>query len=221
MTFRDALTGQRWDDHRLYHRSRINQTLHLVSALSFICGYALLFVEPAAAVLMAWIVAMPTRQLGHFWFEPKGWDDTNQLTHERKEQLKVGYNLRRKVILLSVWALAPLWLWFDPTVLGALAPAGDGRGLIHNIAMIWLTVGAGAVIGRTVQLCVMRDPQTGFVWFAKILTDPFHDVMLYYRAPLYVLRGDLLDPITSDGVWPGVETVHTRARPAAIISRRI
>jgi len=28
MTFREALAEQRWDDHRYYHHSRINQSLH-------------------------------------------------------------------------------------------------------------------------------------------------------------------------------------------------
>jgi hypothetical protein len=35
--------------------------------------------------------------------------------------------------------------------------------------------------------------QTGLVWAAKILTDPFHDVKLYCKAPLYLLRGELVD----------------------------
>jgi hypothetical protein len=34
-TFLKTLHEQRWDDHRYYHQSRINQALHLVSALSF------------------------------------------------------------------------------------------------------------------------------------------------------------------------------------------
>ena len=42
------LREQRWDDHRLYHHSRINQSLHLLSALSFLTSYALLAVEPRA-----------------------------------------------------------------------------------------------------------------------------------------------------------------------------
>src|SRR5262245_36306538 len=105
MTFREALTEQRWDDHRFYHHSRINQSLHLVSALCFISAYVLLFVEPAAAVLIAWLLAMPSRQLGHFFFEPKGYDEANHATHEYKEAVKVGYNLHRKVILLSIWIL--------------------------------------------------------------------------------------------------------------------
>jgi hypothetical protein len=49
----DELKTQRWDDHRYYHHSRINQSLHLVSALSFVTSYALLFVNPAWAALLA------------------------------------------------------------------------------------------------------------------------------------------------------------------------
>ena len=48
---------------------------------------------------------------------------------------------------------------------------------------------------RTVQLFFLRDVQTGLVWVTKILTDPFHDMKLYHRAPLQVLRGELCDPI--------------------------
>ena len=32
------------------------------------------------------------------------------------------------------------------------------------------------------------------MWVTKILTDPFHDIKLYYKAPLYLLRGELIDP---------------------------
>ena len=35
---------------------------------------------------------------------------------------------------------------------------------------------------------------SGLVWFTKIITDPFHDIMLYHKAPLYLLRGEMLDP---------------------------
>lgn len=72
-----ALRTQRWDDHRYYHHSRVNQTLHLISALSFLCSYVLLFTHPVAAVLIGWLVAMVTRQAGHFFFEPKGYDQAN------------------------------------------------------------------------------------------------------------------------------------------------
>jgi hypothetical protein len=37
--------------------------------------------------------------------------------------------------------------------------------------------------------------QTGLVWATKILTDPFHDVQLYLKSPLYLMRGELIDPM--------------------------
>ena len=78
-SFLQALQTQRWDDHRYYHHSRINQTLHLVSAISFLVAYVLLFTNPAAAALVGWLVAMISRQSGHFFFEPKSYDATNQM----------------------------------------------------------------------------------------------------------------------------------------------
>ena len=50
--FFQALELQRWDDHRYYHHSRINQALHLVSAVSFLVAYALMFADPALAALV-------------------------------------------------------------------------------------------------------------------------------------------------------------------------
>ena len=70
-----------------------------MSAISFLAAYVLLFINPAAAALVGWLVAMVSRQVGHFFFEPKGYDEVNQATHEYKEEIKVGYNLRRKVVL--------------------------------------------------------------------------------------------------------------------------
>jgi hypothetical protein len=32
------------------------------------------------------------------------------------------------------------------------------------------------------------------VWATKILTDPFHDIKLYHKAPFALLRGELIDP---------------------------
>jgi hypothetical protein len=42
--FLQELRTQRWDDHRYYHHSRINQSLHFVSAASFLFAYAMLFI---------------------------------------------------------------------------------------------------------------------------------------------------------------------------------
>ena len=191
----ENLRIQRWDDHRYYHHSRINQSLHFISALSFLYGYYLLFVNPAAAALVGWLVAMLARQAGHFFFEPKGYDDVNQATHEHKEEIKVGYNLHRKVVLMAVWVLSPLLLLVHPTLWGMVAPASGKAGLVQQVGTIWLYVGIGGLAFRMAQLTIQQDFMTALVWISKILTDPFHDVMLYWKAPYFLLRGELLDPM--------------------------
>jgi hypothetical protein len=192
--FREALRVQRWDDHRYYHHSRINQALHLVSAVSFLSAYALVFIDPVAAVLVGWLVAMTSRQIGHFFFEPRGYDRINHATHEYKEAVKVGYNLQRKVVLMTVWALSPLLLVLDPTAFGLFTPHATTAELLRHVAQVWIAVAVGGLLFRTGQLFFVRDVQTGLVWVTKILTDPFHDIKLYWKAPLYIWRGELIEP---------------------------
>jgi len=192
--FLSALRTQRWDDHRYYHHSRINQSLHLVSAISFLFSYVMIFKDPAISALAGWLVAMTTRQSGHFFFEPKDYDVVNHASHEYKEEIKVGYNLQRKIVLLTIWALSPLPLYFDPTFFGIFTPSAGTAEFIRHVAEIWLAIGIGGVLFRTVQLFFLKDVQTGLVWATKILTDPFHDIKLYHKAPLALLRGELIDP---------------------------
>jgi hypothetical protein len=191
--FLEALRTQRWDDHRYYHHSRINQSLHFVSALSFLTAYVMIFTDPVAAALIGWLAAMVSRQAGHFFFEPKGYDEVNQATHEYKEEIKVGYNLKRKIVLQAIWALAPVALYFDGTLFGIFA-ANDEATFVQKTGIVWLAVGVGGLLFRTVHLFFLKDVQTGLVWLTKILTDPFHDLMLYHKAPLALLRGELNDP---------------------------
>ena len=63
------------------------------------------------------------------------------------------------------------------------------------MALIWLWVGLGGLLFRTIHLFFIKDVQTGLVWLTKILTDPFHDIKLYHNAPLYLIRGQLIDPL--------------------------
>ena len=143
---------------------------------------------------------MGTRQAGHFFFEPRGYDHVNRATHEHKEAIKVGYNLRRKLVLMSAWAAAPVLLWLAPTLGGLIEPAATWRGWLHDVGIAWLALGVGGLLFRTVHLFFLADVRTGVVahgvvWATKILTDPFHDVMLYWRAPLHLLRGERMDPM--------------------------
>ncbi len=181
--FREQLREQRWDDHRYYHHSVINQSLHFVSAVTFLVAYVIVWSEPALAALLAWGVAMTSRQAGHFFFEPKDYDYVNDCTHEHKEDIKVGYNLARKVVLMGLWAASPLLLIATPSLFGLVAPHQDATGFLQNLGLMWLALGAGGLVFRTVQLFFIRDVETGLVWATKIVTDPFHDFRLYRRAP--------------------------------------
>jgi hypothetical protein len=192
-SFLELLRVQRWDDHRYYHHSTINQTLHLISAMSFVCAYVVVFKDPAMAAFIGWLVSMTTRQIGHLFFEPRGYDEVNQATDEYKEAIKVGYNIRRKIVLLTIWALSPLLLLADPTLLGTVRPSATWSGFMRNLGYLWLALGVGGLLFRTVHLFIIHDLQTGLAWATKILTDPFHDIKLYHRAPSYLLHGDLID----------------------------
>ena len=193
--FLQTLREQRWDDHRYYHQSRINQSLHFVSAISFLVAYVLLFIDPAWAAIVGWCVSMTTRQAGHFFFEPRGFDHLNQVSDEHKEAIKVGYNLQRKIVLLSIWVAVPALLWFAPTLGGLIAPAQGAAGFVHDAGMAWLALGAAGLLFRVAQLWLRDGSVPALAWLTKILTDPVHDIVLYHEAPLALLRGELIDPM--------------------------
>lgn len=192
--FFKQLAIQRWDDHRYYHHSRINQSLHLLSAISFLVAYAFLLKDPAISALIAWLVSMTARQSGHFFFEPLGFDEVNQATNSHKEAIKVGYNLRRKLVLLAIWAVSPMVIVMDPTLMGLFEARPGFEGFVHNTGLIWLWIGVGGLVFRTVHLFFLKDVMSGLVWMTKILTDPFHDIYLYHKAPFALLRGELIEP---------------------------
>lgn len=193
--FARELQQQRWDDHRLYHHSRINQSLHLLSAVCFLVAYGLLLVDPAWSAILAWCVSMVSRQAGHFFFEPRGYDTVNQVSDEHKEAVKVGYNIRRKVVLMAVWVAVPVLLWLQPTLFGTLQPASSFLEYLHDVGMGWLALGVAGLLFRVTQLWQQQNLLTGLVWATKIVTDPFHDILLYHKSPLALMRGELIDPM--------------------------
>ena len=50
--WQQTLQTQRWDDHRYYHHCRVNQSLHLISAISFLVAYVYLFIDPVVSALI-------------------------------------------------------------------------------------------------------------------------------------------------------------------------
>ena len=67
-------------------------------------------------------------------------------------------------------------------------------GFARQVGTIWLALGIAGVLFRVVQLFFIQDVKAGLVWAFKILTDPFHDIKIYHKAPLALLRGELIDP---------------------------
>ena len=191
--FIETLRTQRWDDHRYYHHSLVNQSLHFLSASCFMLSYVVMFWDPWLAALIGWMISMTSRQCGHFFFEPKGYDEVNHATHEYKEEIKVGYNLRRKVVLMTIWALSPLVIYLEPSLFGLVRPWIGSGDFVRRVGQVWLTLGVGGLMFRTVHLFFIRDVMTGLCWATKILTDPINDFKLYYKAPLQLLQGDRFD----------------------------
>jgi hypothetical protein len=207
----DMLRTQRFDDYRFYHQSTVNQTLHLFSAVIFLACYALLFKDPALAGLVGWL-AMLTRQTGHFFFEPSGYDAVNDVSNAYKEAVKVGYNQTRKIILLLVWGSAPLALYVFPTLFGLFDPPATRLDFIRHVGALWLAIGIGGGLARMIQLFVARDVTTGLVWVFKVLTDPFHNIALYWTSPLKLMRGELIDSAIAAADW-GAEDAEEAAHP--------
>ena len=193
--FLKLVAEQRHDDHRFYHQSRVNQTLHLISACSFLVAYVLLFTDPAMAAIVGWCVSMVTRQSGHFFFEPRGFDRVNQVTDEYKEDVKVGFNMRRKSVLLAVWAAIPVVLWFQPSLFGLIEPAAGVGGWGNDVGIAWLALAVLGLGFRMTQLTRGPGLLTALAWLTKILTDPVWDIRQYWKSPLALLRGEWIDPM--------------------------
>ena len=202
--FMAMLRTQRFDDYRYYHQSRINQTLHLISAIIFLGCYALLFSDAALAGLVGWL-AMLTRQIGHFFFEPNGYDAVNNATNEYKEDIKIGYNQRRKIVLLIVWGMAPVTLFCFPTLFGIFSPpAGRFDFIRHAGARLaghrhrWRPVPDDRAVNH--QGCADR-PGVGHQGSHRSV--PQHRALLQVAAR--TMRGELIDPAIGTAQWDDEE----------------
>ena len=95
---------------------------------------------------------------------------------------------------LLAWALACSSAVHAAGEVKAVATFSILGDFVRQVGLLWFWLGVGGLLFRTVHLFFIRDVQTGLVWMTKILTDPFHDIALYHKAPLQLLRGELLDP---------------------------
>ena len=119
----------------------------------------------------------------------------NHATFEFKEAIKVGYNLNRKMVLLSIWAAIPALAYWYPETVTWMVPASYEDTTLRIVGFAWLMLGVAGLLFRALQLTIKEDLFEAFAWVLKILTDPFHDIKLYHRAPLYLMKGELIDPM--------------------------
>ena len=101
---------------------------------------------------------MTSRQAGHFFFEPRGYDHVNQASDEHKEDIKVGYNIRRKIVLMAVWVLIPLLLWLAPSLFGLIEPATAFYGFRARRRHGLAGAGRGGLLFRVLQLWLQQRP---------------------------------------------------------------
>jgi len=88
----------------------------------------------------------------------------------------------------------PLFAYFDATTMNLLVPHQDTETFFNRVGMGWLWLGILGVTFRSVQLMIQQNFETAITWVIKILTDPFHDVIIYRKSPFYLLKGQLIDP---------------------------
>jgi hypothetical protein len=75
---------------------------------------------------------------------------------------------------------------------GLFVPHQGWIEFIRHLGLIWLGLAAAGILVRSAQLFFVRDPLTGIAWAVKIISDPFHDIKLYHKAPVRLLKGERL-----------------------------
>jgi hypothetical protein len=95
------------------------------------------------------------------------------------------------------WTLGlavPVLAYFDAALFNFVMPDAAPDTLIDRIGWGWLWLGLAAVVFRMIQLTAIQSRRVALVWCIKILTDPFHDAVIYRKSPIYLLKGQLIDP---------------------------
>eukprot|EP01031_Cornospumella_fuschlensis_P047756 gene47755-58505_t len=69
------------------------------------------------------------------------------------------------------------------------AAVKDFQAYAEDVGMAWFCLGVTGLLFRVGQLWATQGLMQGLAWGFKIITDPFHDVLLYWKSPFYLLRG--------------------------------
>lgn len=163
--FYTAVMKRKDDDHHGSHNDLANQYLHLLSSSVFVYCYAILAVDLTQAMFLG-LGALVVRQVGHAILEPP--------CHE-EEALLLGYNTPSKTLIVLGYLTIPV-------VLLTIAGAWSWSGFVSQmdaIALQWWRFTMGVVLGRVVYLTLKHNFNMALVWFVKLVTDPFTDLIAY------------------------------------------
>ena len=69
-----------------------------------------------------------------------------------KEDIKIGYNLKRKIVLLTICAMIPVLAYWMPQYLSWAVPAAYEDTPVRITGMLWLFLGIGGLLFRVFQL---------------------------------------------------------------------
>jgi len=170
--FTSEVLQRKEQDHHASHSNQLNQILHLVSSSVFIYCYAAALVDLTRAMWLG-LAALLVRQLGHAVFEPPCHD---------KEALLLGFTTRNKTLIVGGYLLVPL---------AHLAGAGSFGwasflGELPAIAWSWFLFTLFVVLGRVLFLIRSHGLWNSAIWFVKLVTDPFSDIVAY--SPIRLRR---------------------------------
>ncbi|BCA52882.1 hypothetical protein W02_00220 [Nitrospira sp. KM1] len=165
------------DDHLASHSHPLNQLFHLLSSSVFIYCYVLIFTDLTTAVTAS-LAALFLRQFGHALVEPPCHD---------KEELLLGFNTPSKTMIVSAYCLIPV---ANMLAAGSWAMTS----LVDRLPIIaqeWFGLTVAVVLGRVVYLAWLHNIQVAMIWFIKLITDPFTDILAYLPRSVSAWRAFL------------------------------
>jgi glutamate-1-semialdehyde 2,1-aminomutase len=171
VTFYNDIMQRKKDDHHASHSNLINQFFHLLSSSTFIFCYFLIFINFDLAMFLG-LAALFVRQTGHAILEPPCHD---------KEKALLGFNTRNKSIIVGGYILIPI------VQIAKLARTGSLTfesviSIVPAVALQWFLLTLAAVLGRVIYLMWAHDFRSSMIWFVKLITDPFTDIIAYYNS---------------------------------------
>jgi glutamate-1-semialdehyde 2,1-aminomutase len=173
-SFYTEIMQRKKDDHHASHSNLINQFFHLLSSSTFILCYILVFSNFDLAMFLG-MGALFVRQFGHAILEPPCHD---------KEKALLGFNTRNKTMIVGGYILIPI----VQAVLLARAGSLTIASMIPPVAQQWFLLTLAAVLGRVIYLIWSHDFRSSMIWFVKLITDPFTDIVAYYNSVDKILR---------------------------------